>query len=108
MALQTFDFRAGDNLSVYETELRDKVTKALIPMDGVYTATIQFRVEDGPVISQAMTILTGADDGKAEYQFLSSELTVGTMEIQVTITETASGKIATTVNQIFKEVGPSL
>jgi hypothetical protein len=108
MGFQTFDFRAGDTLSIYETELRDKNTKALIPMDGIYTATIQFKVEDGPTISKAMTILTGVDDGKAEYQFLGSELTPGTMEIQVTITEIASGKIATSVNPVFKEVGPSL
>jgi hypothetical protein len=108
MALQTFDFRANDNLSVYETELRDKVTKALIPMDGLFTATIQFSIEGGPTTTRAMTILTGVDDGKAEYQFATGELTVGTMEIQVTITEIASGKIATTVNQVFKEIGPSL
>jgi hypothetical protein len=108
MASIIYDFRANDNLSIYQAEFRDKTTKALIPMDGIYTATIQFSIEGGATTTRAMTILTGADDGKAEYQFATGELTVGTMEVQVTITEIASGKIATSVNPVFKEIGPSL
>jgi hypothetical protein len=55
-----------------------------------------------------MTVLTGADDGKVEYQFQAGELIAGDMQIQVKITETASGKIATTINDVKKIVGPSL
>jgi hypothetical protein len=108
MAATTFDFRADDTLTVIRFTIFDKQTKQVIPLNGTHTANIVWSIDEAPSVSRAMTVLTGADDGKVEYQFQAGELIAGDMQIQVKITETASGKIATTINDVKKIVGPSL
>lgn len=108
MATTKYDFRAGDTLSVLRVTILDKQTRNAIPLDGTHTANLVWSIDDAASVSRAMTVLTGADDGKVEYQFLTGELLEGTMQAQVKITETASSKIATTVNEIKKIIGPSL
>lgn len=108
MGRTTYDFRADDSLTVIRFTIFDKQTKQVIPLDGTHTANIVWSIDEAASVSRAMTVLTGADDGKVEYQFATGELIAGDMMIQVEITETASGKIATTINDIKKVVGPKL
>jgi len=103
-----YDFTAGDTGSVLRVTMRDKYTKALLPLSGLYTANILFKMEGGALVSRAMTILSGANDGKAEYQFTTGELTAGTMEAQIEITETASGKKISGLGIRTYEVGIKL
>jgi len=108
MSAEKFDFMSGDTLSTIRVIITDAVTRLRIPLNGLFTAQIVFQIDVGPVISQAMTVLAGADDGIVEYQFQAGELVAGTMQAQVKITEITSAKIATTINGIKKIVGQSL
>ena len=108
MSVIQFDFRSGDTLSIFKITVKDKQTKQTLSLDGTHTAQLVWSIEGAASVSRAMTVLTGADDGKVSYQFLAGELIAGTMVAQVKITETASGNVATTINDITKEIGPSL
>ena len=108
MGIIKYDFRKGDTLSTLEVEIKDKQTKQTILLDGTHTAQLIWSIEGAASVSRAMTVLTGADDGKVSYQFLTGELIAGTMEAQIKITEISSGKIATTVDDITKKIGPIL
>lgn len=103
-----YDFTAGDTGSVLRISVTDRYTKARIPMSGVYTALLLFKAAGGTLQSRAMTILTGADDGRAEYQFQTGELTVGELEAQVELTHTASGKKISELGIRRYQVGPKL
>ena len=106
MSLTKYDFREGNTLSTFRLTVLDKNTKEVVPLAASFTATIWFKIDENPSVTKAMTVLTGADDGKVEYQFITGELIEGTMTIIVTIVETGSGKDASTVNDIIKKVGP--
>jgi len=108
MSAVKYDFMSGDTLSTIRVIITDAVTRLRIPLATLFTASIVFQIDTGPVISRAMTVLSGDDDGIVEYQFQTGELTAGTMQAQVKITEISSGKIATTINGIKKIVGQSL
>lgn len=98
----------GDTLSSLKITINDSATKARISLDTVFTATLTWSIDEGTSTTKAMNVLTGPEDGIVEYQFTAGELTPGTMLAQVTITEISSGKVATTINEIRKEVGASL
>jgi len=108
MSVTKYDFRADDTLTVFRFTIFDKQTKTVIPLSGTHTANLVWSINGGASVTRAMSVLSGADDGKVEYQFASGELIEGTMEVQVKITETSSGNIATTINDITKLIGPSL
>jgi hypothetical protein len=108
MASNKFDFRAGDTLTKVRFTIFDKQTKQVLPLNGTHTAQLVWSIDEAASVSQAMTVLTGVDDGKVEYQFQTGELKEGTIEMQVKITETASGNIATNINTVKKIVGPVL
>jgi len=104
----SYDFTAGDTGSVLRITVYDRYTKSIVALDGIYTVNLLFKPEGGALLVRAMTVLTGADNGKAEYQFQSGELTVGTMEAQIEITEIATGKKISEVGIRTYEVGPKL
>jgi hypothetical protein len=112
MSAVKYDLMEGDTLSTIKVIITNSVTKARIPLATLFTAQIVFQITDGdtagPVNSQAMTVLSGADDGIVEYQFQAGELIPGIMQAQVKITEISSSKVATTINGIRKVVGASL
>lgn len=101
-------FIAGNTLPSIRVAIRDSKTGAKLALDGAYTAIITWSIDGAASVAQTATVLTGVLDGWVEYQFLAGELTAGTMQIQVTITEIASGFIATTTNEIKRVIGASL
>jgi len=103
-----YDFTENDTGSVLRITARDKYSKGIIPLNGVYTVNLLFKAEGGTLQSRAMTVLTGADDGSAEYQFSGTELGVGTMQAQVEITEISTGKKISQTGIREFEVGPKL
>ncbi len=103
-----YDFTAGDTGSVLQVSIRDRYTKGLILLNGVYTATLLFKSAGGALQSRSMTILSGANDGKAEYQFQTGELTAGELETQVELTHTSSGKKVSELGIRRYQVGPKL
>tara|TARA_R110000772_G_scaffold267971_1_gene393530 strand:- start:6172 stop:6498 length:327 start_codon:yes stop_codon:yes gene_type:complete len=108
MSSNLYDFREGDTLSVLRTTALDDVTKEIIPLSTLFTATLVFQIGAGPTISQPMSVLSGVDDGVAEYQFGAGELTPGTMTAQVVLTQISTARTSTNTNEIIKQVGPSL
>lgn len=108
MSCVTYDFRAGNTLPTLKVKVLDSNTKQIIPLDTLFTANLIWKIDTGPTITKAMNVLTGADDGFVEYQFLSGELVAGTMTAIVELTEIATGKTTSTVKDIIREVGPSL
>ena len=105
-ALNTFI--ASNTLPKIRVAVRDSKTGLKVSLDGIYTATIAWSIDSAATVSQAASVLTGVEDGYVEYQFGAGELTAGTMIIQVTITEIATGFTSTTTNEIKKIIGASL
>lgn len=108
MASIQYDFTASDTGSVLQVSVRNKYTKALIPLATLYTALLIFKTSAGTVLSRAMTVLTGTNDGKLEYQFQTGELVVGALETQVELTHIASGKKISELGIKTYQVGPKL
>lgn len=108
MSVPLYDLRVGDTLTTVRSSVVDKYTKQRLSLSGTHTARIKFQVDNGTVFDQPMTVLSGTDDGVVEYQFQAGEVTLGTMKIQIQITEISTGFIVVSINEICKEVGPSL
>lgn len=108
MSTVTNTFVAGNTLPSIRVAVRDSKTGSKMALDGSHTAVITWSIDGAASVSQAMDVLTGVLDGYVEYQFLAGELIAGTMQIQVTITEIASGFTSTTTNEIKKIIGASL
>lgn len=108
MSTPTNTFIATNTLPVIRVAIRDSKTGSKVSLEGVYTAVITWSIDGAASVSKAMTVLTGVLDGFVEYQFEAGTLLAGTMQIQVTITEIATGFTSTTVNEIKKIIGASL
>jgi hypothetical protein len=108
MSTPTNTFIAGNTLPKIRVALRDQKTGLKVALDGIYTAAVTWSIDGAASVSGAATVLTGANDGVIEYQFKAGELIAGTMQLQVTITEIATGFTSTTVNEIKKIIGASL
>lgn len=109
MAHLDYTFTAGDTGSKIRVRMIDALTgQLLVPFNGVYNATILVKPEGGTVTPRAMTILSGANDGYAEYQLLASELLVGETETQVQITRISDGTVVSELGIKVHKVGPRL
>jgi len=108
MSTGTNTFIAANTLPKIRVAIRDSKTGSKVSLEGIYTATITWSIDSAASVSAAMSVLTGVNDGYVEYQFTAGQLIAGTMQIQVTITEIATGFTSTTVNEIKKIVGASL
>lgn len=94
MAVSKFDFVEGDTGSELIVECRDKRSKQPIDLTNK-TATLKFRVDDGPLFQQLMTIDVPETQGIARYQFKAGELVNGKLVSAVVITDTATGAFVT-------------
>lgn len=108
MSNATNTFIAANTLPTLRVAVRDSKTGSKVSLEGLYTATIAWSIDGAATVSTPATVLTGANDGYVEYRFTAGQLVAGTMQIQVTLTETATGFTSTTVNEIKKIVGASL
>lgn len=108
MSSKVNTFIQGDTLSAVKFRIIDSKTKQTKLLDGIFTAQLVWAIDDAAAQSKAMTVLSGADDGFVEYQFEAGELLPGSMQMRVKLTEIASGRIATTTNEVKKTVGAAL
>lgn len=78
---------AGDNVTLKVTckRLSDK---SIIDLTGA-TVRLKFKVNDGSLVTQVMTVPTPAN-GQAQYKFATNELTVGEVDAEVEITDVST------------------
>lgn len=109
MAHNTYDFTAGDTGSKIRVRMIDALTGALlVPFNGTYNAYIVVKPQGGVSAKRTMTLLTGANDGYAEYTFTSAELAEGTLQTQVEIQRISDGAIVSELGVQKYTVGPKL
>jgi ribosome-interacting GTPase 1 len=109
MAHNTYDFTAGDTGSKIRVRMINALTGGLlVPFSGTYNAYIVVKPEGGGAVKRTMALLTGVNDGYAEYQFTSAELTVGTLQTQVEIQKVSDGTIVSELGVHDYSVGPKL
>lgn len=109
MAHLDYDFTASDTGSKVRVTFINKSTgQKLVPFNGVYNATLLVKPQGGAVQSRNMSVLSGADDGSAEYQFTANELAVGEMETQAVATRISNGDVVSELGIKVYKVGPRL
>jgi len=109
MAHNTYDFTAGDTGSKIRVRMIDALTGALLlPFNGTYNAYVVVKNALGTINTRTMALLTGANDGYAEYLFTASELSIGTMQTQVYIQKVSDGSIVSELGIKEYAVGPKL
>ena len=109
MAHNTYDFTAGDTGSKIRVRMIDELTGAILqPFNGLFNAYIKVKPEGGALAVRTMAVLSGANDGYAEYQFLGSELVLGTLQTQVQIQRISDGTVVSQLGIEEHEVGPQL
>lgn len=109
MAHNTYDFTAGDTGSKIRVRMIDALTGGLlVPFNGTYNAYVVVKNALGAINTRTMALLTGANDGYAEYQFTPSELSVGVMQTQVYIQKVSDGTIVSELGIHEYNVGPKL
>lgn len=105
----TYDFTAGDTGSKIRVEFINAATgRKLVPFSGLYTASIWVKPFGGSATKRTMTVLTGSDDGFAEYQFLGTDLVVGDLTVQAEAALTADATIISQLGITTYHVGPKL
>ena len=109
MAHNTYDFTAGDTGSKIRVRMIDALTGGLlVPFNGAYNAYLMVKPQGGAVNRRTMSVLSGANDGYAEYQLQASELTLGTLQTQVEIQKVSDGTIVSELGIHEYSVGPKL
>ena len=85
MAGTIYDFVEADTNSVVRVTITNRQTK--LPID-LTAATVRFRfsIDGGTVKAPTMTIVSPATAGVVEYQFITGDLTPGTMSAATEIT----------------------
>jgi hypothetical protein len=109
MAHNTYDFTVGDTGSKIRVRMIDALTGALlVPFNGTYNAYILVKPEGGVMTKRTMSLLTGSNDGYAEYTFTTGELVLGTLQTQVEIQRVSDGAIVSELGIHEYKVGPKL
>tara|TARA_R110000772_G_scaffold267971_1_gene393534 strand:- start:8107 stop:8433 length:327 start_codon:yes stop_codon:yes gene_type:complete len=108
MPCTTANFIAGDTLSSLRIRIFDDEAKVTVPLFGIYTALLVWKIDNLATMSRPMTVLPAPDDGFVQYTFAAGELIEGIMLVQVRLTEISSGDVVTTNNTIRKIIGPTL
>jgi hypothetical protein len=85
MAGTLYDFVEGDTNSVIRVTITNKQTKTVIDLTSA-TIRLVFSIDSGPVKSPIMTIVSPSTNGIVEYQFVTGDLTPGTMTAAIEIT----------------------
>ena len=83
------EFVEGDSGSVLRVTCKNNSDKVVIDLTGK-SVKLRFQIDSGTVAEKAMTVVLPATGGKADYQFLTSELVAGVMRAAAEITEGSS------------------
>lgn len=71
------DIMAGDGGTKLRVTIREAETEAALDLTGK-TVQLRWSVNGGAVVTKSMTVLNQATNkGQAEYQFLTTDLTIG-------------------------------
>ncbi len=106
---QIYDFTASDTgAKIRVGFINGSTGKRLVPFSGVYNADLRVKAQDADTFTRAMTVLSGDDDGFAEYQFLPGELVEGQTEIQAVITKVSDATFVSELGTKLYRVGPQL
>ena len=109
MAHIDYSFSQNDTGSKLRVTFIHKSTgQKLVPFNGVYNATLLVKPQGGVVTARAMTVLSGVDDGSAEYQFTSAELAAGELQTQAIATRISNGDVVSELGIKVWQVGPKL
>ena len=110
MAHSVYDFTEGDTGSKIRVRVIDALTGAILrPFNGTYNAYLWVKPQGAVGATQrTMTLLTGENDGSAEYQFLGAELLEGDLQTQVEIQKVSDGTIVSELGIKVYKVGPKL
>lgn len=109
MAHLDYSFSQNDTGSKLRVTFIHKATGLkLTPFNGVYNATVLVKPAGGVVTARAMSVLSGADDGSAEYQFTSAELAAGDLQTQALATRISNGDVVSELGIKTWKVGPKL
>lgn len=109
MAHLDYDFTENDTGSKVRVTFIDKSTgQRLTPFNGVYNASLWVKPNAGAWVERAMSVLSGANDGQAEYQFTSLELTEGSLSTQAQATKISDASIVSELGIKVYKVGPKL
>lgn len=92
--MTTYELVAGDGGSKLHTTILDRVTKETIDLTGK-TAQLRYSFNGGATVEKTMTVLNQTTNkGQAEYQFLTTDLTVaGTLEGEVRVQDGLSDQL---------------
>jgi hypothetical protein len=109
MAHLDYDFSALDTGSKVRVAFIDKATgMKLVPFNGVFNATLLVKPQGGAMAPRTMSVLSGADDGSAEYQFTAAELVAGELQTQAVVTRISNGQIVSELGIKVYKIGPKL
>lgn len=109
MAHLDYDFSEFDTGSKLRVTFISKTTgQKLVPFNGVYNATLLVKPAGGVVTARAMSVLSGVDDGSAEYQFTAGETLEGDLQTQAIATRISNGDIVSELGVKVWKVGPKL
>ena len=79
-----YELVAGDSGSTVVVTCKDSETKAVIDLTGK-AVQLRYKIDGAALVTKTMTVQTPATNGKAEYQFGASDLSVGTLQGEVRI-----------------------
>ena len=85
---------------------KDNETKVVIDLTGA-TVRLKYKIDTGTLQTKTMTVPPPATNGKAEYQWLTAELTPGVLEAQIEITD-ATSKVLTSLDPILLPIRTKL
>ena len=109
MAHINYSFTAGDTGSKVRVRLIHSLTgQLLVPFNGVYNAYIWVKPQGLTSTRRTMNILSGVNDGFAEYTILSTELVEGELQTQVEIMRISDGAVVSELGVKVHKVGPKL
>lgn len=103
--MSTYQFVAGDTGSILEITCKNDADNTVIDLTGC-TLALQWKGANGVLVSANMTV-TDAINGKARYQFLTTELFAGTMQFEVKITDVNS-KVIRSLDLLSEKVRRAL
>ena len=109
MAHTDYSFTKGDTGSKERVRIIHSLTgQLLVPCNGVYTAYIWVKPQGAASVKRTMTVLSGANDGFADYTLLGAELLEGELQTQVEIERVSNGQIVSELGVKTHKVGPKL
>ena len=103
----SYEFVAGDTGSKLRVTCKNSSDLTAIDLTGAVVALKWRSSVSDAIVTKTMTLLSPNTDGKAEYQFGTSELEKGPMSFEVQITD-AGGKVVRSLDLISETVREAL